>query len=69
MKYFFIGAMPELMSRRLLSLLGTSEKLLRRKCPLLSKKDKYDYCVVNEDVTAAAKRILEIIDAEKEVFL
>ena len=35
----------------------------------LSKKDKYDYCVVNEDVTAAAKRILEIIDAEKEVLL
>lgn len=33
----------------------------------LSKKDKYDYCVVNDDVDGAAARILEIIRKEKEV--
>lgn len=33
----------------------------------LSKRDKYDYCVVNDEVTAAAERILEIIDRVKEV--
>ncbi len=33
----------------------------------LSKKDKYDHRVVNDDVAAAARRILQIIDAEKEV--
>ena len=40
-KNFFIGAMPELMRRRDLSPFGTSEKLGRRKCPLLSKKLRY----------------------------
>lgn len=33
----------------------------------LSKKDKYDYCVVNDDVTSAAERILHIIRKNKEV--
>lgn len=33
----------------------------------LSKKDKYDYCVVNENVDDAAAQILEIIRKEKEV--
>ena len=33
----------------------------------LSKKDKYDYCVVNDDVDGAAALILEIIRKEKEV--
>ncbi len=33
----------------------------------LSKKDEYDYCVVNEEVDRAAERILEIIRKEKEV--
>lgn len=35
----------------------------------LSKSDKYDYRVVNDDVSAAARRILEIIDSEKEVLI
>ena len=33
----------------------------------LSKKDKYDYCVVNDEVNRAAERILDIIRKEKEV--
>lgn len=33
----------------------------------LSKSDKYDYCVVNDDVTRAAESILAIIRKEKEV--
>lgn len=32
----------------------------------LSKQDKYDYCVVNDDVGRAAERILDIIRKEKE---
>ena len=40
-KYFFMGAMPELMSSRDLSFCGIREKLGRRKCPLLSKNDRY----------------------------
>ncbi len=32
--------MPELISKRLLSLWGTSEKLFIAKCPLLSKNSK-----------------------------
>ncbi len=32
----------------------------------LSKKDKYDYCVVNDEVNRAAERILDIIRKEKE---
>src|SRR5699024_282391 len=40
-KYFFMGAIPELISRRLLSFWGISEKLGSRKCPLLSKNSKY----------------------------
>ena len=40
-KYFFMGAMPELISKRLLSPLGTKEKLFSRKCPFDSKKDRY----------------------------
>jgi hypothetical protein len=40
-KYFFIGAMPELMSRREGSLWGTSGKEGRRRCPLDSKKERY----------------------------
>ena len=39
-KYFFMGAMPELMSSRLLSPWGISEKLGRRRCCLLSKYSK-----------------------------
>src|SRR5699024_12435548 len=39
--HFFIGAMPELISRRLLSPFGTSGKLPRRRCPLLSKNERY----------------------------
>ena len=33
----------------------------------LSKSDKYDYCVVNDEVTRAAESILAIIRKEKEV--
>lgn len=33
----------------------------------LSKSDKYDYCVVNDEVTRAAGSILAIIRKEKEV--
>ena len=40
-KYFFMGAIPEFIKRSDLSLLGTSEKLGSRKCPLLSKKERY----------------------------
>ena len=40
-KYFFIGAMPELIRRRLLSSFGISGKLGRRRCPLDSKKERY----------------------------
>ena len=39
--HFFIGAMPELINKRLLSLLGTRGKLSKRRCPLLSKKERY----------------------------
>ena len=39
--HFFMGAMPLLISSRLLSFLGTSGKLPRRRCPLLSKKERY----------------------------
>ena len=39
-KYFFIGAIPEFIRRRDLSLLGTREKLGSLKCPLLSKKER-----------------------------
>ncbi len=40
-KNFFIGAMPELMRSRDLSPFGTSEKLGKRRCPLLSKNERY----------------------------
>ena len=40
-KYFFIGAMPELISKRLLSPWGISEKLGSRKWPLDSKNSRY----------------------------
>lgn len=33
----------------------------------LSKRDKYDYCVVNDEVDRAAERILDIIRKHKEV--
>jgi hypothetical protein len=49
-KYFFIGAIPEFMSKRELSLLGTSEKLERRKWPLLSKKARYFSLSVLSDI-------------------
>jgi hypothetical protein len=39
-KYFFIGAIPEFMRRRDLSLLGIREKLGSLKCPFLSKKER-----------------------------
>ncbi len=39
-KYFFIGAIPEFISKSELSFFGTSGKLGNRKCPLLSKNDK-----------------------------
>jgi hypothetical protein len=39
-KYFFIGAMPELISSRLLSSFGISEKLGSRRCPFDSKNDR-----------------------------
>src|SRR5699024_12221199 len=39
-KYGFNGAIPELMSNKLLSLCGTSEKLFMARCPLLSKNSK-----------------------------
>ncbi len=32
----------------------------------LSKKDMYDYCVVNDDAEVAARKILEIIEEQKE---
>ena len=35
-----MGAMPELMSSRLASFWGIREKLGRRRCPLVSKKDR-----------------------------
>jgi hypothetical protein len=40
-KYFFMGAIPEFMSKRLLSFCGISEKLGSLKCPLLSKNERY----------------------------
>ena len=40
-KYFFIGAIPELIKSRLLSLFGIREKLGSLKCPLLSKNERY----------------------------
>ena len=40
-KYFFKGAMPELMSRRLLSPWGIRLALGMRVWPLLSKKERY----------------------------
>ena len=43
------------------------EERLSRAAYELSKKDKYDYCVVNDDVTSAAERILHIIRKNKEV--
>jgi hypothetical protein len=39
-KYFFIGAIPEFIRRRDLSLLGTREKLGSLICPWLSKKER-----------------------------
>ena len=33
----------------------------------ISYIDKYDYCVVNDEVNRAAERILDIIRKEKEV--
>lgn len=33
----------------------------------LSKRDQYDYCVINDEVDRAAERILEIIRINKEV--
>ncbi len=57
---------------RRLKLRGTEsdEKIAQRLARAgyeLSKKDKYDYCVVNDDVDRAAERILNIIREEKEV--
>lgn len=57
---------------RRLKLRGTEsdEKIVQRLARAgyeLSKKDKYDYCVVNDDVDRAAERILNIIREEKEV--
>ena len=40
MKYGFNGAIPELISNKLLSLCGTNEKLFIFKCSLLSKKSR-----------------------------
>ena len=40
-KYFFIGAMPEFISSKDLSLLGTNEKLFSRICPFDSKNERY----------------------------
>jgi hypothetical protein len=40
-KNFFIGAIPEFIRSKDLSLLGTNEKLGNLKCPLDSKKLKY----------------------------
>jgi hypothetical protein len=40
-KYFFMGAIPEFISSRDLSLLGISEKLGSLRCPLLSKNERY----------------------------
>jgi hypothetical protein len=39
-KNFFIGAIPELMRSRDLSLFGISEKLGNLICPLLSKNER-----------------------------
>src|SRR5699024_5356462 len=39
-KYGFKGAIPELMSSKLLSLWGTREKLFMARCPLLSKNSR-----------------------------
>ena len=40
-KYFFIGAMPAFMRRRLLSPSGMSEKLGSLRCSFVSKKERY----------------------------
>ena len=53
-KYFFIGAIPEFIKRRDLSLLGTSEKLPRRKCPFDSKNDRYFSLNVFNDIHSIA---------------
>ena len=39
-KYFFIGAIPELISNKLLSSLGINGKLSKRRCPFDSKKER-----------------------------
>lgn len=54
-KYFFMGAIPELISSKDLSFCGISEKLGSRKWPLLSKNARYFslnsfspvHCIVN----------------------
>jgi len=40
-KNFFIGAIPEIIRSNDLSLFGTSENEGRRRCPLLSKNERY----------------------------
>lgn len=54
-KYFFMGAIPELISSRLLSPWGTSEKLGSRRWPLLSKKDRYFSLKSFNDVHSISK--------------
>ena len=52
-----MGAMPEFMSRRLLSFCGMSGKLGRRLCPLLSKKLMALYTPDGEAIDIGAIRV------------